>query len=418
MEDIEVPHYFTCPISLQIMKDPVTVITGITYDRDSIEHWLFKLHNQTCPVTKQPLPLNSDLTPNHNLRRLIQSWCTQNSARGINRIPTPKPPLTKDQILKLLKDLTLRRQPQIKIIKQLQNLAAENGRNSQLMAETGVFEHMLCFIVTCVDDQNNHDQVLITEALSIINLLRPRISPAELDRVRARTDRVMDSLAWILGCSFVENHVKGEILTLLKLFIENYSNPSELGRLNRQFFEYVVGVLKGNMGNNDKFIDIALEIIMRICPLGRNRVTLVESGAVFELVDIGFGSGVSNKRIEIVLGVLFQLCCCAEGRAEFLRHKGSIFFVSNRIFRLSSTADDRAVKILSLICRFSGTKQVVQEMVEVGAVLKLCVLLQTHECDDSLKEKAREILKSHYEEWKNSPCVGDHYPYLNSTLSS
>lgn len=41
MDEIEVPKYFICPISLQIMKDPVTTITGITYDRDSIEHWLF-----------------------------------------------------------------------------------------------------------------------------------------------------------------------------------------------------------------------------------------------------------------------------------------------------------------------------------------------------------------------------------------
>jgi hypothetical protein len=71
MDDIEVPYYFICPISLQIMKDPVTAITGITYDRESIEHWLFISKNTTCPVTKQPLPRDSGLTPNHTLRRLI-----------------------------------------------------------------------------------------------------------------------------------------------------------------------------------------------------------------------------------------------------------------------------------------------------------------------------------------------------------
>ncbi|XP_062109777.1 E3 ubiquitin-protein ligase PUB24-like [Humulus lupulus] len=409
MEDVEVPHYFTCPISLQIMKDPVTVITGITYDRDSIEQWLYKIQNHTCPVTKQPIPLDSDLTPNHTLRRLIQAWCTDNSSRGINPIPTPKTPLTKDQILKLLKDLGCQPLFRLKIIKQLELLTAENGRNSQLMAEAGVFDHVLSFIVTCFD-QNNQSTEGLDEALSIINLLRPRIHPSELNRVRINTDRVMDSLAWILGCSDVKNHVKAEVITLLKLFIDNYSNPSELGRLNPQFFNYVVGVLKGSFGNNNN-INAVLEIMMEICPWGRNRVMLVESGAVFELVDIGFGSTM-RKTIEMVLGVLLQLCCCAEGRAEFLRHKGSIFVVSSRIFRLSPAADDRAVKILSLICRFSGTKQVLQEMLEVGAVFKLCGLLQT-ECDHYLKEKAREILKSHSEEWKNSPCIGDSRCYPN-----
>ncbi|XWS52788.1 hypothetical protein CRYUN_Cryun11dG0102400 [Craigia yunnanensis] len=35
MDEIEIPQYFVCPISLQIMKDPVTVVTGITYDKEN-----------------------------------------------------------------------------------------------------------------------------------------------------------------------------------------------------------------------------------------------------------------------------------------------------------------------------------------------------------------------------------------------
>ncbi|KAI6668001.1 hypothetical protein NL676_003718 [Syzygium grande] len=38
--DVEVPPFFLCPISLEILRDPVTVSTGITYDRESIETWL------------------------------------------------------------------------------------------------------------------------------------------------------------------------------------------------------------------------------------------------------------------------------------------------------------------------------------------------------------------------------------------
>ncbi|GMJ03356.1 plant U-box 23 [Hibiscus trionum] len=87
MDDIEVPTYFICPISLQIMKDPVTAATGITYDRESIEHWLLTCKNTTCPVTQQPLPPDSDLTPNHTLRRLIQAWCIDNASLGVDRIP-------------------------------------------------------------------------------------------------------------------------------------------------------------------------------------------------------------------------------------------------------------------------------------------------------------------------------------------
>ncbi|KAL0410183.1 UNVERIFIED_CONTAM: E3 ubiquitin-protein ligase PUB23 [Sesamum latifolium] len=45
-DEIEVP-YFLCPIALDIMKDPVTISTGITYDRDSIEKWIFSQKNNT-----------------------------------------------------------------------------------------------------------------------------------------------------------------------------------------------------------------------------------------------------------------------------------------------------------------------------------------------------------------------------------
>lgn len=89
--DIEIPQFFLCPISLQIMKDPVTTITGITYDRESIEQWLKSSEDSAfCPITKQVLPRDSDLTPNVMLRRYIQAWWTTNAKYGIDRIPTPK----------------------------------------------------------------------------------------------------------------------------------------------------------------------------------------------------------------------------------------------------------------------------------------------------------------------------------------
>lgn len=80
--EVEVPCDFLCPISLQLMKDPVTLIT---YDRDNIEKWLFSFNNKTCPVINQQY-----LTPNHTLRRLIQSWCNITPIQNSN----PQPPLS------------------------------------------------------------------------------------------------------------------------------------------------------------------------------------------------------------------------------------------------------------------------------------------------------------------------------------
>ncbi|XP_020572460.1 U-box domain-containing protein 19-like [Phalaenopsis equestris] len=65
-----------CPISLELMKDPVTVSTGQTYDRSSILRWL-KSGNQTCPVTGEMLA-SSDLIPNSTVRQLINLYCHEN----------------------------------------------------------------------------------------------------------------------------------------------------------------------------------------------------------------------------------------------------------------------------------------------------------------------------------------------------
>jgi hypothetical protein len=33
------PPHFLCPVSMELMKDPVMVATGHTYDRPSIKRW-------------------------------------------------------------------------------------------------------------------------------------------------------------------------------------------------------------------------------------------------------------------------------------------------------------------------------------------------------------------------------------------
>ncbi|CAD5180275.1 unnamed protein product [Musa acuminata subsp. malaccensis] len=71
-----VPDDFRCPISLELMKDPVIVATGQTYERTCIEKWLASGHD-TCPKTQQRLS-NASLTPNYVLRSLIEQWCEAN----------------------------------------------------------------------------------------------------------------------------------------------------------------------------------------------------------------------------------------------------------------------------------------------------------------------------------------------------
>eukprot|EP00300_Choanocystis_sp_HF-7_P006000 c14418_g1_i1.p1 GENE.c14418_g1_i1~~c14418_g1_i1.p1 ORF type:complete len:617 (+),score=106.06 c14418_g1_i1:54-1853(+) len=67
----DAPSSFYCPITSDIMEDPVITDDGQTYDRESISRW-FQEHD-TSPLTGLRLP-NKRLIPNIALRRGIDEW--------------------------------------------------------------------------------------------------------------------------------------------------------------------------------------------------------------------------------------------------------------------------------------------------------------------------------------------------------
>lgn len=71
MKGDEVPDSFICPISGEIMKDPVITPSGVSYDRANIEAWLKK--KEIDPLTKKPLTVN-DLVPNRGLKEAIEQF--------------------------------------------------------------------------------------------------------------------------------------------------------------------------------------------------------------------------------------------------------------------------------------------------------------------------------------------------------
>ncbi|XP_017631982.1 U-box domain-containing protein 29-like [Gossypium arboreum] len=104
---IVVPSSFRCPILLDVMKSPVSLCTGVTYDRANIQRWLDS-GNNTCPATMQVLE-SKDLILNRNLQRLIQIWldsvaCRQLDAESVrNSVVVP----SQNQVKLLVKHLDI-----------------------------------------------------------------------------------------------------------------------------------------------------------------------------------------------------------------------------------------------------------------------------------------------------------------------
>eukprot|EP01018_Ginkgo_biloba_P032342 Gb_17119 [translate_table: standard] len=399
-QDLEVPSYFRCPISMELMRDPVTVCTGVTYDRESIEKWIYSCNKKTCPATMQLLQ-NLEVTPNHTLRRLIQGWCVVNSSKGIDRIPTPKPPIDSLQVSKLLQDV--KTPPfQINALRNLRSLARESERNRRCIVAVSGSGTVLASIVksyySSEEFTDGENLRACEEALGILYLLPMTNETAKL---LCETDCIR-SMALILqrGTSEARFHA----VILLQSIAARILNWEPIAKKNNDIFQGLLELLTDEVSHQATVA--ALDILRAIlCTSRRNRIRAIEAGAVFVLIELL--PEAQKTKCEKMLEVLDMLLDCAEGRAALTGHAMGIAAVSKKILRVSEFATKKAVRILWSICIFSPNASILRDMVDFGAVSKLCTVLQL-EFSSKTKQKATEVLKLHGNSWKKSPCFPLH----------
>ncbi|XP_015893053.3 U-box domain-containing protein 15 isoform X1 [Ziziphus jujuba] len=136
-----IPHEFLCPITLEIMTDPVIVASGQTYERASIQKWLFSNH-RTCPKTGKPLE-HLSLAPNFALKNLIRQWCENNHFE----LPMKDPFLGSsdgcyaeiiEEISCLVENISSHQlDVQMEAVMQIRMLSKENPENRILIAKSG-----------------------------------------------------------------------------------------------------------------------------------------------------------------------------------------------------------------------------------------------------------------------------------------
>ncbi|CAI8616190.1 unnamed protein product [Vicia faba] len=402
MDEIEIPPYFLCPISFQIMKDPVTTVTGITYDRQSIEKWLLTAKICVCPVTNQALPRSKEfLTPNHTLQRLIKAWISSNEAKDVDdQVPSPKYSLDRIHLQKLVKNLEV---PSCfrTTMEKIHDLAKQSERNRTCMVEVGVTKAMVMVIRKSFKQGNT---ICLEEGLKTISLLWHEAMVKNMIKPLVGGNmEFINSLAWILKIYIDNNDVKmvNEVMTLMKLTID-IVDSSLIGNLNIEFFRQIVRVLQKRGLFSKQTIKSALHVLISTSSLGKNRTRIVEAGGVSELIEIELENP-KKSVTELIFNLLAHLCLSAEGREQFLRHAAGIAMLTKRILRVSAATDDLAIQVISVIAKYASSKDIL-EMLRVGAVSKLCMVMQA-DCASYLKEKARDILRLHSTSWNNSPCI-------------
>ncbi|CAN6278775.1 unnamed protein product [Urochloa humidicola] len=420
----EVPHYFLCPISLEVMRDPVTLATGITYDRGSIERWLFTDGHATCPVTRRALsPEEMDATPNHTLRRLTQAWC---AAHQLERFPTPRPPLDSSRLAALIDDALLQGGGKAEAaaaalaLREIKAAAAESDRNRRCVAATpGAVD----FLVSVITRHSKSSFMEGEEEAAVLDLDSPKApatSPAEdalgvlyslkpsertLSKILENNPDFLDAtITSVLRRPSYRSRTYG--ILMVKAAVSAISPPARLAAAaSSDLMAEVVRVVSDRV--SAKAVKAALHVLCRLCPWGRNRVKAVEAGAVAALVELLLDDDAGRRVAELAVVAVDHLCGCAEGRSELVSHPAGLAVVSKKAMRVSAAATDSAVRALHAVARHSPTPAVLQEMLAVGVVAKLMLVLQV-DASEKARLRAKEMLKAHARVWKDSPCLQAH----------
>ncbi|ESQ46236.1 hypothetical protein EUTSA_v10000047mg [Eutrema salsugineum] len=87
---------FFCPLSLEVMTDPVIVSSGQTYEKAFIKRWI-DLGLKVCPKTRQTLT-HTTLIPNYTVKALIANWCETNDVK----LPDPNKSTSLNELSPLL----------------------------------------------------------------------------------------------------------------------------------------------------------------------------------------------------------------------------------------------------------------------------------------------------------------------------
>ncbi|GMH02042.1 hypothetical protein Nepgr_003881 [Nepenthes gracilis] len=302
-DPVVIPEDFLCPISLEIMKDPVIVATGQTYERSYIQRWIDS-GNVTCPKTQQKLQ-NFTLTPNYVLRSLISQWCAKHNIEQPTTIVSGKIKKSDGSF----RDVS-------------ENIAAIETLVHKLSSTSIEEQRAAVREIRSLSKRSTDNRILVAEAGAIpvlINLLT-------MDDILIQENAVTS----ILNLSIYENN-KGQIMLAGAI-------PS------------IVQVLRnGSMEAREN----AAATLFSLSLADENKIIIGASGAIPALVELLNNGSLRGKKDAAT--ALFNLCIYQGNKGRAMR-AGIITALLNMLTELSGSMVDEALTILSVLAGHQEAK--------------------------------------------------------------
>lgn len=395
------PQHFLCPISMELMNDPVTISTGVTYDRNNIQKWFRVYNKKTCPATMQTIH-TFEITPNHTLKRLIVAWRDSQAY--------PRPPSSKHGELASILAAIDTTPFKVSCLRKLRVIVVEAG-DEELKAEfkrLGGVE-LLLQIITQISVENLDFMTMgaCEEALGILHELQISEGDDDDDEIiqQLMNPSCMQSMAIVLQRGSSDARFFA-ISTFRRISRSDY-------RWNDVAQDVCVGFFKSLLETTSDEIcarasSSALQLTAEVLHASKkSRLRAIEAGAICTMIEL-LPETKSRSRCERIMEVIKLLCECADGRLAFVEHGLGIAAVSKKLMNVSIGATRTGVKIMWLILSFLPTDKVLEEMVVCGAVKKLAAVMQIGGGGGggltSTRGRVVRILKLHGGTWRRYPC--------------
>nr|GEW01424.1 U-box domain-containing protein 11-like [Tanacetum cinerariifolium] len=372
-----IPVDFLCPISLELMRDPVIVSTGQTYERSYIQRWIDG-GNTTCPKTQQKLK-NVTLTPNYVLRSLIAQWCINHNVeqptllanRKLKRSDGSFRDVSEDveHIELLVRNLSSRSlEERRSALSDIRSLSKRSTDNRILLAEAGAIPVLVSLL-------NSEDSVTQENAVtSILNL-----SIYENNKGLIMLANVVPSIVQLLRVGTMETR-ENAAATLFSLSLAN-ENKIIIGASGA--IPALVNLLENGSTRGKKDAATAL---FNLCVYQGNKGRAVRAGVIVVLLKMLTDS--SSCMVDESLTILSVLASHQEAKAAIVRASTIPLLIDLTRTGIPRNKEN-ATSILLSLCKRDGDNLAC--ISRLGAVIPLMELAKNG--SERAQRKAKSLLE-------------------------
>lgn len=387
---INVPSFFRCPISLDVMKSPVSLCTGVTYDRSSIQRWLDN-GNNTCPATMQVLH-TKEFVPNHTLQRLIQIWFDSVRHHRVDSANSPPHSvLSQEQVVELIKIVGCNSVSSFDSLSNIVCFARDSEDNRKFLARADGFVPMLVGFLGNADDGASGGVYFLEQVVSLLDMIFKEIGDRERltnSMIKSSNSRdCLASLVLILQQGSVESRIgSARLIEAIAIDAESKLIIAEKDGLIPELLK-LIGPEK-----DPNLMEAGLSCLIALSMPRRVKVKLVHHGAVKSLAKTLSEPNATVSITEKVLKLLETVSSAKEGRKEICDDGKCVEGIVQKVLKVSATATEHAVTILWSVCYLFRDRGAQEAVTKANGLTKILLLMQTN-CSPSVRQMSADLLK-------------------------